>query len=70
MVVVKCSYNVEGLGDKIYASVCGGLYKEENGSIFPWSGTYPDAKTNCFTCSKGGNYWIVPIYQYNKEFKN
>ena len=61
---------MEGSGDNIYALLCGGLYKEEDDSIVPWSGTDPDAKMNCFTWSKDNNYWIVPEDHYNKELKN
>ena len=50
--------------------LCGGLYKEEEDSLVPWSGTDPDAKMNCFTWSKVNNDWIVPEGQYDDEFKN
>ena len=55
---------------KIYAPLCGGLYKEEYGYLVPWSGTDPDFNMKCFTCTKGENYWIVPGDQFNEEFKN
>ena len=61
---------MEGSGDNIYSPLCGGLYKEEDDSLVPWSGTDPDAKMNCFTLFKEINYWIVPGDQYNEEFKN
>ena len=66
MVVVKCSDKVEGSGDNIYSPLCGGLYKEEGGSLVYWSGTDPDAKMNCFTWSKENDDWIVPEDQYNE----
>ena len=46
MVVVKWSDKVEGSGDGIDSPLCGGLYKEEEDSLVPWSGTDPDAKMN------------------------
>ena len=49
MVIVKWSDKVEGSGDDIDSPLCGGLYKEEEDSLVPWSGTDPDAKMNCFT---------------------
>ena len=52
MVVVKWSEKVEGSGDNIDSPLCGGLYREEYDSLVTWSGTYPDAKMNCFTWSK------------------
>ena len=52
MVVVKWSYKVEWSGDDIDSPLYGGLYKEEEDSLVPWSGTDPDAKMNCFTWSK------------------
>ena len=59
MVVVKWSDKVEGCGDNIYSSLCGVLYKEEDDSLVPWSGTDLDAMINCFTWSKDKNDWIV-----------
>ena len=59
MVVIKWLEMVEGSGDNIYSPLCGGLYKEEDNSLSPWSGTDPDAKMNCFTCSKENNDLIV-----------
>ena len=70
MVVIKWSDKVEGSVDNIDYPLCGGLYKEEEGYLVPWSGTDPDAKMNCFTWSKEDNDWIVSGDQYNKEFKN
>ena len=49
MVVVKWSDKIEGYGDNIDSPLCGGLYKEEEDSLVPWSGTYPYAKMNFFT---------------------
>ena len=51
MVVVKSSDKVEGYRDHIYSSLCGGLYKEDEYSLVPWSGTDPGAKMNSFTWS-------------------
>ena len=65
MVVVKWSDKVDGSGYDTYSPLCGGLYKKET-DIVPWSGTYPDAKMNCFTWSKEDNDWIISGYQYNK----
>ena len=70
MVVVKWSDKVEGSGDNIDLPLCGGLYKEEEDSLFHWSGTDPDAKMNFSNWSKEDNDWIVPVYQYYQEFKN
>ena len=61
---------MEGSGDNIDAPLCGGLYKEEENSLVPWSGLDPDANMNCFTWSKEDNDWIVPVNQYNEYFKN
>ena len=66
MVVVKWSDKVEGCGDNIDSPLCGGLYKEEEDSLVPWSGTDPDAKMNCFTWSKENDDWIVLEDQYNE----
>ena len=60
MVVIKWSDKVEGSGDNIYSALCGGLYKEEEDSLVPWSGIDPDSKINCFTWSKENNDLIVP----------
>ena len=70
MVVVKWSDKVEGSGDDIDSPLCGGLYKEEEDSLVPWSGTDPDTNMNSFTWSKENNDWIVPEDQYDEEFKN
>ena len=66
MVVVKWSDKVEGSGDNIDSPLCGGLYKEEEDYLVPWSGTDPDAKMNGFTWSKVKNDWIVPEDQYDE----
>ena len=66
MVVVKCSDNLEGLIENIDAPLCGGLYKEEDNSLVPWSGTDTYAKLNCFTWSKENNDFIVPEGQYDE----
>ena len=65
MVLVKCSENLKVSVDNIYSPLCGGLYKEEEYFLVPWSETDPDAKMNCFTWYKDNNDWIVPRYQYN-----
>ena len=70
MVVVKLSEKVEGSGYNIDSTLCGELYKEEDESLLPWSGTDPDAKMNCFIFSKEDNDWIFPGDPYNEEFKN
>ena len=70
IVVVKWSDKVEGSGNNIDSPLCGGLYKEEEDSLVPWSGTDPDSKMNCFTWSKVNNDWIVPYDQYDEEFTN
>ena len=66
MVVIKWSEKVEGSGDNIDSPMCGGLYKEEDDSLVPWSGKDTDTKMNCFTWSKDNNDWIVPEDQYNE----
>ena len=58
MVVVKWSDAIKGRRVKVGGPQCGGLYKEDNGSIVPWSGTYPEAKMNSFTWSTEENDWI------------
>ena len=70
MVVVKQSDKVEGSGENIDAPLCRGLYKEEDNSLVPWSGTDPDARMNCFTWYKEDNDWIVPGDQYNEKLNN
>ena len=58
-VVVKWSDKVEGSGYNIDLPLCGGLYKDEDDYLIPWTRTYPYAKMNCFTWSKKENDWIV-----------
>ena len=70
MVVVKWSDKVEGSGDNVDAPLCGGLYKENDDYLVPWSGTDQYTKINCFTWSKEDNDLIEPGDQYNEEFKN
>ena len=43
MVVIKWSDAIKGPRVKVDGPQCGGLYKEDNGTIIPWSGTDPDA---------------------------
>ena len=69
MVVVRWPDKVEGPGDNIYSPLCGGLYKEYEDSLVPWSGTYPDSNMNCFTCPKYKDDQIVPEDQYDEELK-
>ena len=66
MVVIKWPDKVEGSGDNIDSPLCSGLYKEDEDSVVPWSGTDPDAKMNCFSWSKENDDWIVPEDQYNE----
>ena len=70
MAAVKWSEKVEVLRDEIYAPLCDGLYKEEDGYIVTWSGIYPYTNMNCFTWSNKDTDYIVPGDQYIKEFKN
>ena len=48
MVVIKWSDTIKGPRVKVYGPLCGGLYKEDHGSIVPWSGKDPYAKLNYF----------------------
>ena len=70
MVVIKCSDAIKWPRVKVDGQLCGGLYKEDHGSIVPWSGTDPYAKLNSFTWYKEDNDWIVLGDQYNEWFKN
>ena len=70
MLVVKWSYKMEGSGENIDSPLYGGLYKEEEDSLIPWSGTYPDSKMNRFTCFKENNDWIFLEDYYNEDFNN
>ena len=36
MVVIKWSDSIKGPRVKVYGPQCGGLYKEDHGSIIPW----------------------------------
>ena len=49
MVVIKWSDAIKEPIVKVDVPLCGGLYKEDHGSIVTWSGTNPYAKLNCFT---------------------
>ena len=70
MVVIKWSDAIKGPRFKVDGPQCGGLYKEDNESIIPWSGTDPDTKMNSFTWSTEENYWIFLGNQYNEDFNN
>ena len=59
MVVIKWSDAIKGPRVKVDGPLCGGLYKEDHGSIIPWSGTDPYVKMNSFTWSKDENDCIV-----------
>ena len=61
---------MEGSGDNIYSPLCRRLYKEEDDSLVPSSGTDTYSKMNCFTWSKENNDWISPGNQYNEELEN
>ena len=65
MVVIKWSNAIQGQRVKVDIPQCGVLYKEDNESIIPWSGTDPDAKMNSFTCSTEENDWILLGGEYN-----
>ena len=70
MVVIKWSDAIKGPRVKVDGPQCGGLYKEDNGYIVPWSGTDPDAKMNYFTWSTEENDWIFLGDKYNKDLNN
>ena len=55
MVVIKWPDAIKGLRFKVDGPQCGRLYKEDHGSIIPWSGTDPDAKMNSLTWSTEEN---------------
>ena len=59
MVVIKWSDEIKGPIIKVDGPLCGGLYKEDHGSIIPWSGIDLDAKNHSSTCSTDENDWIV-----------
>ena len=66
MVVIKWSDAIKGPKVKLDGPLCGELYKEDRGSIIPWSGTDPAAKMNSFTWSTNDNNWIILGDQYNE----
>ena len=66
---LKRPESVEGTRVKLEGPLFGRLYKEEYRYIGNWSGRDPNAKMNCFTCSRKDNDWVVPGYQYNNKFK-
>ena len=70
MVVIKWSDAIKGPRVKVYGPQCGGLYKEDRGSIIPWSETDPDAKMNSFTWFTEENDWIFLGNHYNEDFNN
>ena len=70
MVVIKWPDAIKGPRVKLYGPLCGGLYKEDHGSIIPWSVIDPDAKMNSFTWSKDDNGCILLGDQYNEDFNN
>ena len=70
MVVIKWSDAIKGPRVKLYGPLCGGLYKEDHGSIIPWSVTDPDAKMNYFSCYIDDNDWIVLGDKYYEDFNN
>ena len=70
MVVIKWSDAIKEPKVKVDGPQCGGLYKEDNGYIIPWSGSDPDAKMNSFTWSTEENDWIFLGNQYNENFNN
>ena len=53
MVVIK------GPRVKVNGTLCGGLYKEDNGYIITWSGSDLDANMNSFTWSPNENNWVI-----------
>ena len=52
MVVVKWSDAIKFPRVKLDGLLCGALYKDGNGSIVPWSGTYPYDKLHRFSTMK------------------
>ena len=61
MLFSKFSDAIKGPIVKVNGPLCGVLYKEDRGSIVPWSETDPDAKLNYFTWSKEENDWIFQV---------
>ena len=73
MVVIKWSDSIKRPRVKVDGTLCGGLYKEDHGSIITWSGTDPDANMNSFTWSTNENDWIIPgdqNHMKNLKLKN
>ena len=70
VVVIKLSDEINGPIVKVDGPLCGVLYKEDHGSIVPYSETDPYDNLNCFNWSKYDNDWIVQGDQYNEYFKN
>ena len=68
--VIKWSYTIKGPRIKEDVPHCGGLYKEDNGSIVPWSGIEPYVKMKSFTWSTYDNDCIFLGDQYNEDFNN
>ena len=56
---------IKGTRVTVDVPLCGGLYKEDHGSIVPWSGIDSNAKLNCVTWSKEDNGWIFLGDPYN-----
>ena len=59
MMVIKWSDTIKWTRVKVDGPLCGGLYKEDNGYIIPWSGTDPYVKMNYFTWFTEEKEWIV-----------
>ena len=70
MVVIKWPDVIKGSRVEVYGPLCGVLYKEDRGSIIPWSGTDPDSKINYFTWLTNYNDWTILGDQYNEELNN
>ena len=70
MVVIKWADAIKWQRVKVDSPQCGGLYKEDHGSIIPWSGTDPDTKINSLTWYTDDNYSIFLADQYNGELNN
>ena len=70
MVVIKWSDAIKEPRVKVDGQQCGVLYKEDNGSIIPWSGIDPDTKMNSLIWSIEENARIVLGDQYNEDFNN
>ena len=70
IVVIKWSDAIKGPRVKVDGPQCGGLYKEDHGSIITWSGTDTDTKINSFPWSTDDNDCIVLGYHYNEELIN